>query len=67
MEYPSTAVQYIHPHAAEVTDYSEAETYAGHRHDTHLQNFLREMAMENDETLILERLSLIEKETETDE
>jgi len=43
MEYPSTAAQYIHPYAEEVTDYSEAETYAGHRPMGHLQNFLKEM------------------------
>jgi len=64
MEYPSTAVQYIQPYAEEVTDYSEAETYAGHRSQGHLQNFLKEMEWENDSTPILERLSPIEEETE---
>jgi len=40
MEYHSTAAQYIHLYAEEVTDYSEAETYAGHRSTGHLQDFL---------------------------
>jgi len=43
MEYHSTAAQYIQPYAEEVTDYSEAGTYAGHRPMGHLQNFLKEM------------------------
>jgi len=43
MEYPSTAAQYIHPYTEEVTDYSEAETYAGHRPMGYLQSFLKEI------------------------
>jgi len=67
IEYPSTAAQYIHPYAEEVTDYSEAETYAGHRPTGHLQNFLKEMEWENDSTSILERLSPIEEEEEPED
>jgi len=66
-EYPSTAAQYMHPYAEEVTDYSEAETYAGHRNTGHLQNFLKEMEWENNSTPILERLSPIEEETEPED
>ena len=65
MEYPSTAAQYIHPYAEEVTDYSEAETYTGHRPIGYQQNFLKEMKWENETTTLL-RLSPIEEETETD-
>jgi len=43
MEYPSTAAQYIHPYVEEVTDYSEAETYAKHRSTGYLQDFLKEI------------------------
>jgi len=43
IEYPSTAAQYIHQYAEEVTDYSKAETYAGYRSTGHLPNFLKEM------------------------
>jgi len=67
MEYPSTAAQYIYPYAEEVTDYSEAETYAGHRHDTHLQEFLKEMEWENDSIPLLEKLSPIEEKTEPED
>jgi len=66
MEYPSTAAQYIHPYAEEVIAYSEAETYAGYRPMEHLQNFLKEIEWENETTSLLERLSLIEEETEPD-
>jgi len=65
MEYPLTAAQYIHPYAEEVTDYSEAETYAGHRPMGHLQNFLKEIEWENEITPLL-MLSPIEEETEPD-
>jgi len=67
IEYLLTAAQYIHLYAEEVTDYSEAETYAGHRSTGHLQNFLKEMEWENNSTLILERLSPIEEEIELEE
>jgi len=67
MEYPSTAAQYIYPHAEEVTDYSEAETYAGHRPTEYLQESLKEMEWENDSTPILERLSQIEEEEEPED
>jgi len=65
MEYHSTAAQYIQPYAEEVTDYLEAETYAGHRPIGHLQNFLKEMEWENETTPLL-WLSPIEEETEPD-
>jgi len=67
MEYPSTAAQYIHPYAEEVTDYSEAETYIGHRPMRHLQNFLKEMECENKTTPLLERLGPIEEEPEPED
>jgi len=67
MEYHSTAAQYIHLHAEEVTDYSEAETYAGHRPTGHLQEFLKEMEWENESIPILERLSPIEEEEEPED
>jgi len=67
MKYPSTAAQYIYPYAEEVTNYSEAETYAGHRPTGHLQDFLKQMEWENDSTSILERLSPIEEETEAED
>jgi len=67
MEYRSTAAQYIHPYAEEVTDYSEVETYAGHRPTGHLQDFLKEMEWKNDSIPILERLSPIEEETELED
>jgi len=66
-EYPSTAAQYIHPYAEEVIDYSEEETYAGHRNTEYLQNFLKEMEWENNSIPILERLSPIEEETEPED
>jgi len=67
MEYPSTAAQYIQLYAEEVTDYSEAETYARHRPMGHLQNFLKEIEGENETTPLLERLSPIEEETEPED
>jgi len=67
IKYHSTVAQYIHPYVEEVTNYSEAETYAGHRPIGHLQNFLKEIEWENETTPLLERLSPIEEEVEPED
>jgi len=67
IEFPSTAAQYIKATAEIVTDYSEAETYAGHRNDSHLQNFLQDMDWESDSEPKNRKLSTIEEESEPEE
>jgi len=67
MKFPSTVAQYIKETAETVTDYSEAEIYAGHRNDLHLQIFIEDMDWEDNSEKKKKELSTIEEESEPEE